>query len=176
VSLTLNSRALVRQQGGYRTGDLVRASSQQSVSEQTDPRPGQLQPRHPAVSIIPEAFLSSGVQGSTPFLYPSWTHIPSTTSERLQQHTYEELDEDPVPDGAGRAGGSGIPVLSLSSKTSGKSSSPSGKGGWFWIISMKLSGGCRFCPHLSGSSFLHACAIWAHIWEKLPELNPFGPW
>ena len=128
VTLTLNSRASVRQRGGYRTGDLIRVSSQQSVPEQTDPRPGQLQPRHPAVSIIPEAFLSSGVQGRSPS--ESFVDIgPSTTSERLQQHTYEELDEDPFPVGAFLMGGSGMTMLSSSSKTSGNTNSPSGKGG-----------------------------------------------
>ena len=30
---------------------------------------------------------------------------PSTTSERLQQHTYEELEEDPFPTGARSLGG-----------------------------------------------------------------------
>ena len=175
MSFTLNSRALVRQRGGYRTGNLIRVSSQQSVPEQTDPRPGQLQPQHPAVSIIPKAFLSSGVQGRSPSA--SFVDVgPSTTSERLQQHTYEELEEDPFPTGAGLKGGSGITTLSLSSKTSGKISSPSGKGGCFCIISTKCSGGCKFRPHLSGSSLCPACVMCSHIREKLPEVNPFGPW
>ena len=147
--LHLNSRALVRQRGGYRTGSLIRVSSQQSVPEQTDPRPGQLQPRHPAVSIIPKAFLSSGVQGRSPSA--SFVDVgPSTTSERLQQHTYEELEEDPFPTGAGLKGGSGITTLSLSSKTSGKISSPSGKEVVFVSFLRSVPAGVNFARTSQG--------------------------